>query len=126
MMRKLPGDNMKKHLAGINGPVRIAAVLLFSALAATNGRGQIPSAPENNSPLLPYTPSLDLGSMDRTVDPCVDLYHYACGTWQKKNPIPADQTSWSVYSKLYEDNLNFLRTLLDQAAVDSSTREAVT
>ena len=75
---------------------------------------------------LPYTPSLDVSAMDRSVDPCVDLYHYSCGGWQKNNPIPPDQTSWSVYGKLYEDNLNFLRTILEQAASASATRDAVT
>ena len=64
--------------------------------------------------------------MDRSVDPCVDLYHYSCGGWQKKNPIPPDQTSWSVYGKLYQDNLNFLRTILEQAAAGSGTRTPVT
>jgi putative endopeptidase len=34
----------------------------------------------------------------------------------KKNPIPADQTSWSVYGKLYEDNLTYLRGILEQDA----------
>jgi endothelin-converting enzyme/putative endopeptidase len=63
--------------------------------------------------------------MDRSVDPCVDLYHYSCGGWQKKNPIPPDQTSWSVYGKLYQDNLNFLRTILEQAAASSGTRTTV-
>jgi putative endopeptidase len=75
---------------------------------------------------LPYSPSLDLDSMDRSIDPCVDFYHYSCGGWQKKNPIPADQTSWSVYGKLYVDNLNFLRTILEQAASSGSGRNAVT
>ena len=28
---------------------------------------------------LPYTPSLDTASMDRTADPCEDLYQYSCG-----------------------------------------------
>jgi putative endopeptidase len=64
--------------------------------------------------------------MDRSVDPCVDLYHYSCGGWQMKNPIPADQTSWSVYGKLYQDNLNFLRTILEQAASNSGARSVVT
>jgi len=65
---------------------------------------------------LPYTPSLDVTAMDRSADPCVDFYQYTCGGWQKKNPIPPDQTSWSVYGKLYEDNLQYLRGLLEEAS----------
>ena len=34
----------------------------------------------------------------------------------KKNPIPPDQTSWSVYGKLYEDNLTYLRGILAEDA----------
>jgi putative endopeptidase len=78
------------------------------------------------APSLPYSPSLDLSSMDKSVDPCVDLYTYSCGSWQKKNPIPPDQTSWSVYGKLYQDNLTFLRGMLEQAAHPGGDRNAVT
>jgi endothelin-converting enzyme/putative endopeptidase len=56
----------------------------------------------------------------------VDLYHYSCGGWQKNNPIPPDQTSWSVYAKLYQDNLAFLRGMLEQAAQPNEQRNAVT
>ena len=42
---------------------------------------------------LPYTPSLDVSAMDRTADPCEDLYPYSCGGWKKNNPIPADQAA---------------------------------
>jgi putative endopeptidase len=74
---------------------------------------------------LPYTPSLDPAAMDRTVDPCVDFYEYSCGGWKKMNPIPPDQTSWSVYHKLYEDNLNYLRGILEEASTGAN-RDVVT
>ena len=76
-------------------------------------------------PTLPYTPSLDLNSMDRTADPCVNFYQYSCGGWQKNNPIPEDQTSWSVYGKLYQDNLQFLKGILEQASKDKAGRTVV-
>ena len=83
-------------------------------------------AAQSPPPALPYSPSFDVSSMDKSVDPCLDLYHYSCGGWQKKNPIPPDQTSWSVYAKLYQDNLVFLRGMLEQAGDTSQARNALT
>src|SRR6266699_3037869 len=77
-------------------------------------------------PLLPYSPSLDVTSIDKSIDPCTDFYHYSCGGWQKKNPIPTDQTSWSVYGKLYQDNLKFLRSILEEAAANTGQHDTVT
>ena len=90
------------------------------------GNAQTPSAQPSSEPALPYSPTLDVSSMDKSADPCVDLYHYSCGGWQKNNPIPPDQTSWSVYAKLYQDNLAFLRGMLEQAAQPNEQRNAVT
>jgi putative endopeptidase len=88
--------------------------------------GQAPSTSQSaQEPVLPYTPSLDLASMDKTADPCVNFYQYSCGGWKKNNPIPPDQTSWSVYGKLYEDNLVFLRGILEQASVNAAKRNSV-
>ncbi len=69
---------------------------------------------KSNEPVLPYIPSLDPAYMDKSTDPCEDFYTYSCGGWMKNNPIPADQTSWSVYGKLYEDNLKYLRGILQE------------
>ena len=100
-------------------------LLLLVTLTLTLANAQISvsssSAPASE-PALPYSPSLDVSSMDKSIDPCVDLYHYSCGGWQKKNPIPPDQTSWSVYGKLYQDNLTFLRGMLEKAAQPATAR----
>src|SRR3984893_18761290 len=99
----------------------LLSLVLVSAAAAQNG-----SEAQSKEPALPYIHSLDVSAMDKAVDPCVDRYHYSCGGWQKKNPIPPDQTSWSVYGKLYQDNLTFLRGILEQAAQPNPQRNAVT
>src|ERR1022692_4611808 len=117
----IPEVNMRKHAVCL-------WLLLVVALSLANSQTQ--SAKPSSEPALPYSPSLDLSSMDKSVDPCVDLYTYSCGGWQKKNPIPPDQTSWSVYGKLYQDNLIFLRGMLEQAAQpdqpNNDKRNAVT
>lgn len=86
----------------------------------------VPRAQTPPAPVLPYSPSLDLTSMDKSIDPCVDFYAYSCGGWRKKNPIPPDQTSWTVYGKLYQDNLLFLRGILEEAATSKDPRNQVT
>jgi hypothetical protein len=71
---------------------------------------------------MPYSPSLDLTSLDKTADPCVNFYDYACGGWKKNNPIPADQASWDVYAKLANENQQFLwGILVDDAKAKGRT-----
>ncbi len=70
-------------------------------------------------------PALDVTSMDRSVDPCVDFFAYSCGGWIKRNPIPPDQSSWDTYSKMQDENLGRLRGILEAAAAPDPKRNAV-
>lgn len=73
---------------------------------------------------LPYTPSLETKFLDRSVDPCVDFYKFACGKWNALNPIPADQPRWNVYAKLTQENQRFLWGILEEYATPSPGRTA--
>jgi putative endopeptidase len=100
-------------------PLLLLSVWVVSAPAQSSSM----SSPES---AFPYTPGLDVKAMDKSADPCADFYQYSCGGWKKNNPIPADQVSWDVYSKLYVDNLNYLRGILEQAAVKANQTDALT
>jgi putative endopeptidase len=104
--------------------VLFSIAVLVNAAAAD---GQSPKAANPETPLfaLPYSPSLDMSSMDRSVDPCTDFYRYSCGGWIKKNPIPPDQARWNVYSKLEEENQRFLWGILEQASRTTAGRSQV-
>jgi hypothetical protein len=63
--------------------------------------------------------------MDKSIVPALTSNTTRAAEGMRRDPIPTDQTSWSVYGKLYEDNLNFLRGMLDQAAEPGPQRSAV-
>jgi putative endopeptidase len=65
--------------------------------------------------------SFDLTAIDKTADPCVNFYQYACGNWMKNNPIPGDQTRWGRFNELTERNNYLLYADLKAASVAPKT-----
>lgn len=61
-------------------------------------------------------PNATVSALDKTADPCVDFYQFACGGWTKNNPIPSDQAIWSRFGELAERNREELRGILENAA----------
>jgi len=92
--------------------------------AAASAPAQTPSTSvENQLPTPPVaTKSFDPAAIDKTADPCTDFYQFACGNWDKNNPIPSDQVRWArSFSLLQERNRYLLWQELDTAAKDPKT-----
>ena len=60
--------------------------------------------------------------MDTTCQPCTDFWRYVNGGWLAKNPIPAKTSSWGTFSVLSEGNQERMRTVVEAAAGDTTSR----
>jgi len=97
-------------------------IALAVTLAAVSALCQsaAPASPASAPELRVFDPSL----VDKTIDPCENFYRYSCNGWFKRNPLPADQTSYGRFTELAELNRLHLRQILEEAAVPTAARGA--
>ncbi len=71
------------------------------------GQAPIPASSESG---------VDLEAIDKSANPCNNFFQYACGSWIKNHPIPADESRYGRFNELQDRNLAILRTILEESA----------
>ena len=99
----------------------VAAVLAFCAFLVASVAGHAQSAVSEQTRIQLH--GLDPSLRDTSVDPCVNFFQYACGTWLKHNPIPPDRSSYGIDTQLTENNNLVLKSILERASDPSTQRD---
>lgn len=61
-----------------------------------------------------------VNSMNTSVDPCNDFYHFACGGWMSKNKLPADKSRYDrSFSMIEKHNQDILLQILQSPRTNS-------
>lgn len=76
----------------------------------------------NNKKDAPTKPDVLAVNLDTSIKPGNDIFMFANGGWIKANPIPAEESQWSIGDLVVEENTKRLREISEQAAKENAAK----
>ncbi|XP_037526870.1 neprilysin-1 isoform X2 [Rhipicephalus sanguineus] len=61
-------------------------------------------------------------SINRSVDPCDDFFSYVCDGWNKRHPIPKDESSYGMYEQTDESVMHELKGIIERIRIFTEPR----
>jgi putative endopeptidase len=95
----------------------LLAGLLLATAAPILAQNTAPAGAARTARFAPW--GVDLAARDLEVDPGDDFNRYANGVWLQNTQIPADRTSWSLWTALSEEIEQQLRAIVTDAAASA-------
>jgi len=100
--------------------IALAAALLLAGATPILAQSAAPAAAAGTAGKARYGSfGVDLAARDTAVDPGDNFFQYANGSWLRTTQIPADRSSWSLWTTLSEDIDDQLRAIITESAASS-------
>ena len=64
-------------------------------------------------------------NMDTTINPADDFFGYACGGWIKKNPIPASEKGFGIWTMVMNETYNRTKTISEEAGKSGAAKGSI-
>ena len=64
-------------------------------------------------------------NMDTTINPADDFFGYACGGWIKKNPIPASEKGFGIWTMVMNETYNRTKTISEAAGKAEAAKGSI-
>ena len=96
--------------ASISLAISTFIFIILASSTSTKNQNQKKFRETCNSPICISSATAILDTIDESVSPCNDFYHFACGNWLDRKPILDHKQHVSTFSSIQEDIYTKLRS----------------
>ena len=68
-------------------------------------------------------PAIELGNMDKSINPADDFFRYCNNNWLKNNPIPEEYTSFGAFTEIDQRNEKLIQSIIDEVSNDTNATQ---